>query len=301
MSRINIALHDTAISGCLNANGGYSYKMAAPHLVFQGIYQGSSTTGEPTTNLSQERITTACIDSWGITSASSMTASREYGYSDLYLNEKNVDASDGVGLSAKTVGGNFILSDYYLQVSGVVNNAYDAAKPVSTTAGAQESHPYAVVAGSSDGVTALQIGVRQVPSALWYSQTGGDIMDPWLTVGDESFPGIIVRDEDIAQAVARSAAKANGLYNVGQPYQIYQAPSGIAGNWLDGTVESFLLAPWAYGIFQEHGYDTARDWVNRFCHDFYRVENGASSCLTGFGAEMTAQCPVDPSLADDEN
>lgn len=286
-----IDLHDTAINGCLNENGGYSYKMAAGR-AFQGIYQGTAPLGEDTTRLSQTRITTACIDSWTGTTGSSMIANREFGFHELPLNGQTIDLSDGVGLSARTVGKSCILSDYYLQVSGVVNNAYDNAKPVSTSAGAEESYPYAVMPGSSEGVTPQQVGVREIPSALWYSQTGISVEDRWITVGDQDFPGIIVRDGEIAQNVVRSASKVDGLYNVGQPYQVYQIPSGIAGNWLDGNVESFITAPWAWGVFQEGSIETPQAWIEAFYQQFYRIDTDAISHLEGFDVVTIAECPT---------
>lgn len=291
MAEQYIELHDTALEGCLNANGGYSYKMVQG-AAFQGIYQGTTLQGQPTSNLSHERVNTACINSWASTSTSSITAKREFGFHDLYLNGATVDASDGMGLSAITVGDQFVLSDYYLQMAGVVNNAYDNAKPVSTVEGEQESLPYAVVPGSNDGLTARQLGVRNIPSALWFSEYGVSADSLWVAVGDESFPGIIVRDAAIAQNVVRSASKTNGLYNVGQPYDIYQVPAGVAGSWLDGNPESFLLSLWAYGVFQEHTLENAQEWIDGFYQLFYRVPSDGVSHLDGFGATVQAPCPV---------
>lgn len=83
-------MHDTAINGCLNSNGGYSYKMATGR-VFQGIYQGTAPLGQDTTRLSQTRVTTACIDSWTGTTGSSMIANREFGFHELPLNGQPID------------------------------------------------------------------------------------------------------------------------------------------------------------------------------------------------------------------
>lgn len=288
-----LELHDTAIQGCVNANGGYSYKMVAG-IVYQGIYQGSNASGEVTANLSDVRVTTACIDSWTPASAGTMTANRSFSSGSLYLDGETVDTSDGVGLSATALSGGFVLSDYYLQVSGVVNNAYDTARPSSTDSSSGLTLPYAVVPGDDKGLAPRALGTRQTPSALWYPVDGVTFGSTWLTVGDESFPAVIVRTSDIADNIVASASKSNGLYNVGQPYDIYTVPTGMAGSWLDGTVESYLLAPWAYGMFQEGGAtDTASEWIDGFYQLFYRVE-GASGLgiVEGLGAVSRASCPT---------
>ena len=286
-----LQLHDTALNGCLNANGGYSYKMVAGRAL-QGIYQGTGPLGESTTRLSANRVTTAVIDSWTTAAASSMTANREFGFHEIYLNGLTMDTSDGVGLSATTVGGSFVLSDYYLQVAGIVNNAYDTAKPVAVSADSQQTLPYAVTAGSGEGVAARLTGGREVPSALWFSETGVNLGDHWAVVGDEGFPGVIARDSDIAQRLVRSAAKVNGLYNVGQPYLVYEAPAGIAGSWLDGTTESFLLSLWAHGVFLEGGTGSLKEWADGYYQLFYRISDGAYSHMSGVNAVLTAACPT---------
>lgn len=283
-------LHDTALNGCLNANGGYSYKLVNG-VAYQGIYRGNSTTGETTSRLCDTRCTTACIDAWVGCSGSSITAEREFGFHELYLNKQSVNLTDGVGLSACTVGGNFILTDYYLQAAGVVNNAYDGVKPTTNNSNNQESLRYAVVAGSSKNLTAQQVGSRSIPSPLWYSQYGINPTDHWSTVGDDDFPGIIVRNSQMAQSVQSSAAKTNGLYNVGQTYQIYQMPAGLSGSWFDGNIESFLTSVWAYAVFQEDNISTAEEWVDAFYQQFYRMDSGVSSRLEGFGAVYAAKCP----------
>lgn len=285
--------HDTAIDGCLNANGGYSYKLVAGY-AYQGIYQGSSATGEATTRLSNTRITTACIDSWTSTVASTFTANRAFSSGTLYLNGQTIDTSEGVGLSATAMAGSFVLSDYYLQIAGVVNNAYDSARPSSVDGTSGLTLPYAVVAGDDKNLTARSLGTRQVPSALWYPTNGVTYGSEWTTVGDADFPAIITRSSDIASSVASSASKTNGLYNVGQPYEIYTVPEGLAGSWLDGTVESYLLSLWAYGMFQEGGStNTVNEWIDGFYRLFYRVDNAsASGIVIGLGEKTQATCPT---------
>lgn len=288
MTEKYLQLHDSAINGCLNANGGYSYKMVGG-TAYQGIYQGTATSGEQTDKLSANRITTACIDSWASPAAASITAQREFGFHELYLNGQTISLSGGVGLSACTVGGNFILIDYYLQTAGVVNNAYDGPKPV--VASSQNTIPYAVVPGDPNGMTAQQTAPRVYPSALWYSQTGVFIDDTWIAAGDEGFPGVITRDAEMAGKVAQSAARGNGLYNTGSPYQVFQIPSGVAGNWFDGNVESFMSSVWAYSVFQGADLNDAREWIESFYKLFYRIDTDALSRVDGFGTTLAASCP----------
>lgn len=288
-----LELHDTALQGCVNANGGYSYKMVAG-TAYQGIYQGTNATGEPTANLSSVRFSTACIDSWTSASSSSCTAIRAFSSSYLYLDGETVDTSDGVGLSATVLSGSFALCDYYLQTAGVVNNAYDTARPASSDGSSAMTLPYAVVPGDDKGLVSRSLGTRRVPSALWYPVDGVAFGSMWATVGDESFPAVIARTSDIARNVTASASKANGLYNVGQGYDVYTVPTGMAGSWLDGTVESYLLAPWAYGMFQEGGsIGTAAEWIDGFYRLFYRVEGASSSGIVeGLGEVSRASCPT---------
>lgn len=285
--------HDTAIQGCLNANGGYSYKLVAGY-AYQGIYQGSNPTGEPTTSLSDRRVSTAIIDSWTSASASSITANRAFSSGTLYLDGETVDTSDGVGLSATAIAGSFVLTDYYLQIAGAVNNAYDTARPSSTDGTSDLTLPYAVVPGDDEGLAPIALGTRQVPSALWYPMNGVTFGSEWTCVGDADFPAVIVRSSEIASNVAGSAAKTNGLYNVGQPYSIYTAPEGLAGSWLDGTVESYLLSLWAYGMFWEGGTTTTvNDWIDGFYQLFYRMEGAsASGVVAGLGEVSQATCPT---------
>ena len=288
-----LSLHDTALQGCLNANGGYSYKLVAGY-AYRGIYQGSNATGESTTFLSETRITTACIDSWTEAASSSYVANRSFSSGTLYLDGETIDTSDGVGLSAVALSGSFVLSDYYLQVSGVVNNAYDTARPSSVDGSSDLTLPYAVVPGDDTGLVTLSLGTRQVPSALWYPMRSVTFGSEWTTVGDDDFPAILVRSSEIASRVAASAAKTDGLYNVGQSYEIYTVPTGLAGSWLDGTVESYLLSLWAYGMFQEGGTtSTVSEWIDGFYQLFYRIENAsASGIVVGLGEVSQALCPT---------
>jgi len=269
-----ISMHDDALNNCVSANGGYAHKVINGNDM-DYIYQGAGD-GEATTQLSNRRITTAFVDAWTTEGASSAVADRSY--SDQTLNYRNgqvVDTSDGVGLSAKVgASGNFMLIDYYLQCAGVVNNAYDRSKP--------RSLPYMVIAGdcTNIGLGSL-VQTRDAPSALWYRQLG-EASVHWYTVGDADFPAIIARTGEIRDHIAASAAKSDGLYNIGQQYAVYVMPSGLAGSWADGTVESYLLAPWALWRFGGATESAASSYVNSFYSTFYRCGAGEGGILSNY-------------------
>lgn len=284
MAEAYVTYHDQLIDSYVNANGGYSY-LVAGGASYGFIYQGTSSTGISTTQLSSNRITTAFIDSWTTLSVASISSQRTYGEARMkYLagSENVLDCSDGIGLSAYGSTGNFMLIDYYLQCGGVVDNAYEGPRPAYASDGS--SRPYTVIAGSfSELDGAASIMQRSRPSALWFSETGDSSSSTsWKTVGDSSFPGIIVRSQEIAQSVLGSAAKANGLYNVGQPYQVYVVPEGLAGSWADGTIESFLLTGWANGCFAQD-MSVCTQNIAAFYSSFYRCSSPEAAVQNYYG------------------
>lgn len=270
MASLYAEQHDAVLDACRKANGGYSYKVVQGRSML-GIYQGEDIAGQSTTELSETRLYTAFIDSWTTRCTGSLKASRKYGTASMYLNGKPMDASSGVGLSATCTSDSFVLMDYYLQHAGVVDNSFDTAKP-SSTAGSR-SLPYAIIPGNPQGLLKIEFNRRSVPSALWLSITGSAQSSDWTVVGDELFPMLLVRNASIAKKVVASAQSGNGLYSVGQPYKVAVVPSGLAGSWADGTVESFLLAAWAFGIFQGGGKpDSCTAYLEDYCSVFYRCE-----------------------------
>lgn len=285
-----LEMHSAAIDDCLNANGGYSYKMNLG-TSYRGIYQGTSATGTDTTELSSNRYTTVFIDAWTYDITSTSEAVRRYGNASLYLDGATLDSSDGAGLSATNSSQNFILMDYYLQVSGVVNNSYEGAKPVSS--GAESTLPYLIVPGDTRNLvtSTTSAASRTTPSALWYSPSSISLGSTWVTAGDSSFSIVLTRTEEMAQSVVTSANKVNGLYNTGLPYTVRVVPSGFSGSWADGTIESFLLAPWTYCIFQGGGdLETATTYVNDFYSTFYRC--GAANVVQDYDTAYAALCPT---------
>lgn len=268
MAQLYVKQHDVVLKACRSANGGYSYKVIQGRSM-TGIYQGKDISGQSTADLSETRVYTAFIDSWTTRNKASLKASRKYSTASMYLNGKTMDASSGVGLSATCSSDSFVLMDYYLQQAGVIDNSFDTAKPAA--ASGSNSLPYAIIPGNPQGLLQIEFSRRSVPSALWFCITGSTLSADWTVLGDELFPALLVRDAKIAKKVAASAQKANGLYNVGQGYKVVVVPSGPAGSWADGTVESFLLAAWAYDIYQGGGQlEGCTDYLEDFCSVFYR-------------------------------
>ncbi|MDO4183080.1 MAG: hypothetical protein Q4E12_05690 [Coriobacteriia bacterium] len=274
----------------LKANGGYSYKSGPSSN--QCIYQCTDGTGvgQATTNLSSNRITTAYIDGWTYAVSGTSTAKRTYGNASLYLDGETIIAQ-GAGISATTSGRSFILMDYYLQMAGVVNNAYEAILPRVADTGS--SRAYLVVPGdTSQLVSAAIFATRDMPSALWYAPSSSDL-SMWSTVGDADFPLILVRSSDLAVNVVENALLTNGLYNVGQPYEVRVVPTGVCGSWADGTVESFLLSPWTLcNFFSNLDSSISASYVNEFYKAFYRCPEGTGvSFVQDFDTAYTAECP----------
>lgn len=94
----------------------------------------------------------------------------------------------------------------------------------------------------------VQVAGRSTPSALWFSSSANWGSDTTL-IGDAKFPGMFVRNSEIADKVSASLALANGFYNVGQTFGISVMPSGMFGSWADGGLESYLLSAYAMGYY----------------------------------------------------
>ena len=263
------SMHDGVIQNCLDANGGYSYKTILD-TSYAGIYQGTSINGMETTSFSSERITTAFIDSLAEVFVPTATAKRSYSEGTLeHLNGQTVDVAGGIGMSVQGKSNEFVLLDYYMQVSGVVDNSFDGSKP--TVSGSGDGQAYMIIPGFAEDISLnanyLQ---RNSYSALWYKPNGTN----WLTVGDAGFPGVLVRNEAIAGYIASSRDDSDGIYNVGQPYWVRVVPEGMAGSWADGTVESFLASSWIYDIARGNGVsDACREDMRAFYETFYRTSD----------------------------
>lgn len=294
-----VKLHDGTIETCLKANGGYSVKMIGG-TSYSYIYQDPSGKGKgsSTTSLSGTMLTTAFIDSWTTSLKASSEANRSYSSATpLYLDGQTMDSSTGAGLSVRVGSNAFALMDYYFQLGGVVDNSYDGPRPRNADSG--KSLPYLVVPGAYASLvtssSSTKLTMRNAPSALWYSPTSYSGTDTWVTVGDASFPYLLARSQELAKKVTASASKVNGLYNVGQPYKVAVVPQGLCGSWADGTVESFLLAPWTFCMFQEEGeLAECSSMVSSFYETFYRCAEGEGAALVSdYKQVFEATCPTE--------
>ena len=311
-------MHDEIINSLVDANGGYAQKSwwSGSYGIISGngsyrIYQysGNSIWGSETTQGYGADMYTAFADSLSMASVSSYRIWR-HDYDCLgqyYLDGEIVDLSDGFvygqvasgyyTINNSATGDSFSLIDYYLQCAGIANSStYDSALLGSvnlsyergfigtgylrdTEVNFHSSYPLSFKVGSA------------------YLDEHGHTVFPRCIVGrgtsdgSISFPGIVARNETIAAAIASSANKVNGYYNLGYPYEVYVLPSSdLTGSWADGTPESFLSAIWAYGIFQQNDLSDCTDYVNAYCETFYRC--GAGDVINSYGVVYQASCPT---------
>jgi len=324
-----VNLHNAAINDVLSANDGYvpfaqpinSTSTAFSNRVAQynpslsdNSHGGSISADWFSSNLPKY---TFYIDSWDY-------FTRSYSYlveerpidididSIIWLDRGVLDLTDGFGKAAISSGvSGFGLPTYYLQCAGV--------RDLSSTFSLHYGHmswysnipmvPYnieeTVPHVSDSGIFTylypwpMSVGdqnIRGGSFAFWdiYSTRNRMNLNPitygqtWI--GDSVYPAVIVRDTAIARRLVMSANKPDGYYNAIQPYQIFVVPSGLAGSWVDGNVESFLMAPWIYSMFQQGKDLTASStYVNEFYNTFYRT--GAAGIVSGYGEVYQALCP----------
>lgn len=196
-----------------------------------------------------------------------------------YIGSGNVTGSGGVGVINLSDGvavaplnsssiGYFRLYNYYLQCGGV-----DSPGSIINTTGSNYLFSGVTASAWNDTNFKTRDGAvlsHNLSMQTFISATKG------LTANDGTkVSGFIVRDESMANAVRSSASKSNGAWNTDNDYVVLVMPSGLGGSWADGSVESFLIAPWIYAIYQEGGnLDTActPDYVEKFYDTFYRAD-----------------------------
>ena len=158
--------------------------------------------------------------------------------------------------------------DYYLQLAGIMNNSYDGDKPDS------QGRPFIIMPGSTTAFgTSDRFGSRISSSALFYNAGDATVTANWHVLGNDDFPAILAADTEIAGAIAASAAKSDGLYHMEKPYQITVVPSGIAGIWSEGHVDSFLLSLWAFRVKDTANLEYAAKEVASFYKTFFRCDD----------------------------
>ena len=167
-----------------------------------------------------------------------------------------------------------MLLDYYLQLAGVMNNAYDAAQPEA------QGRRYILMPGSTaDFGTTTNYATRLSGSAFFYNSGDSSVAANWHKLGDEGFNTVLVANQEIADSFVSSASKSNGLYRMESGYNVVVVPSGIAGAWSSGHIDSFLLAPWAFRIQSEDNLDAAASYVSDFYSTFLRCDDWQSAVV----------------------
>ena len=262
-----VEFHDNVLKSCYDSNGGYSYKIADSQFV--SLYQNTPLTGLDTATTT--RVVTVYVDDlrdFGSRAVVSQTYSTSTGVVRLPHDGQTLDISEGVGLSATSSTSAYMLLDYYLQLAGVTNNAYDGEKPDS------QGRRYILMPGSTASFgTSGNFASRFTGTAFMYNAGDGTVAANWHVLGDSDFNTVLVANDDIAGAFVNSAAKDDGLYNMGNPYQVIVVPSGIAGPWTEGHIDSFLISPWAFRIQDADNLDAAEGFVSDFYKTYLRCSN----------------------------
>lgn len=323
-------LHTQALEGTMQKNGGLTtYLMIGQ--TWNYVYQGGLLTTPLGSGISSNRSYTVYIDAWaypqgGSEIVSGDNASRFFGgtyswpfgswykASESSNLDMSVDISDGVGLSAvdsnKASGSAYLLRSYYLQYSGVVDMQVWAYAIRDEIESGQGLLSYLSLPAGRTSFSAALAG----STALWSYTTSASDNSHTFSLGDDSlYPYLIVRDKAMAQQVVESASKADkasntvGLYNYGDDYDVLVMPYGIAGSWADGTFESFLMAPYFYGVYQDGSAKYSDNYVDQFYSAFYRCSakgildgegnwgsdsTGGSAC-GGYGYSVQAICKTE--------
>ncbi len=239
---------------------------------------------------------TTFIDNWASCGVSSYLGVESWnGAHDFYLNGKTVDCSDGVGVSLanseQKAGETCALLDYYLQYAGVGDQSMQSSELPDLP---RVQFIAATEAGTSLGLSIAHSMWTGGAHGLWAHMSGStDNESNYTYIGLDNYPAVIVRDSSYAQTIVRSSEKQYGFYNSGKAYRVFVMPSGVAGCWVDGNVESFLIAPWAYTWFQ--CYNSARysceSYIDSFYSTFYRCsfsDARASGIVTGYDEQYQA-------------
>ena len=103
-------------------------------------------------------------------------------------------------------------------------------------------------------------------------------------LGSSDFPGIIVREEEWARTIQDAARKPASPWSNDLPYKVFVLPNGVGGSWAENNVESFLMVPWAYCIYQQDMdfEGSCKQDVQEFYQKFYRCSD-FTQLLDGYG------------------
>ena len=262
------SFHDSVLSATRSLNGGYSTWMKDGTTKAWLYYGTSVLSGAGISSTSSTRYVLSYIDGWATAKSATRIETRKN-------QTVTVDCSEGLGMyfaATKETGNCYATFDYYLQHAGVMDvlmctQSYDYSSysdEILETLG-DFTLPY------------ISYGVGYNALRFNFTATGST-----CTVGSSTYPAVVTRTEEYADLVRASADKDDGTYNVGSEYEVWVLPSGVAGSWADGTLESFLVALWAYCMYQQDGdLATCSAYLQEFYETFYRCSY--EDALTGYG------------------
>lgn len=280
-----INYHDEVLKWCCNdVNKGYSYKVTEG--TYSRLYQNIPLAGLDTSTTS--RAITVYVDSMkniASTAVLSQTASPSTGTITLVNNGKTVDCSNGVAMSAAASDSKYMLIDYYLQLAGVMNNAYDTDKPDS------KGRSYIIMPGSTASFgSSNNYATRSSGTAMFYNAGDGTVYNNWHWIGDShgDFEVVLAANSDVKDALVASAKKSNGLYHMGYAYTVAVVPTGVAGSWTEGHADSFLFAPWAFRIQGEENLDAVSKYAEDYYTTFLRCSSWNGTVVTDWNNSATA-------------
>ncbi len=283
MAQQYISMVQSTTSSVQQSNGGTSGRlMKGSRSTYIDVYLND--TSLPTDN--QAYYNTTFINNWATCGISSFQGVQSWnGAHDFYLHGKTVDCTDGVGVglvnSNGKAGQTCAILDYYLQYAGVGDQSMEFTKLPDL--------PRVQYLATPDTGVSLNLNIAHTQwiggaNGLWAHMSGStDIEANYTYVGLDNYPGIIVRESSYADRIVASSQKQYGFYNSGKAYRVYTMPSGVAGCWADGNVESFLTAPWAYTWFQCYNSQdrySSESYFNNFYSTFYRC-SFSDACNAG--------------------
>lgn len=314
--------HTQVLEKTVQDNGGYSTWLVRGYSK-NWQYQGPDSVGlreTPVPSPSPHRYYACYIDAWAnarqdIVSSDEQAVDRHDGVWPVWMKPYKTDISEGTGVyvaRSQGTASSYALMDYYYQHAGVVdrvmgwqylNSDEDRNTSVDPHLFDFSQYPYGITADiGTYACWALRQRVSSDSSSL-------------VSLGDDDWPAIIVRNKDIAQKVISSAGKLDessrtvGQYNLGKDYDVLVMPYGMTGSWADGTFESFLMAPYFYGMYQQGGSMAYSDgYVDQFYSAFYRCpaagildnedgnwgsdSRGGAAC-GGYGYSVEAVCKTE--------
>lgn len=256
--------HDGALKSCYDANKGFSYKVTDSSYIY--LYQDTPLSGlkDSTTT----RVATVYADDYTTSGPKSGIISQSMAARTLSNDGEKVDLSDGVALSASTSTDKYMLVDYYLQLAGVMNDAYDMAKP------SPNGKRYILMPGSvADYSTSGTYQKRSGSSAFLFNAGEGTVESNWHALGDSDFNVVLVANDEIKDVFVKSAAKPDGLYHMDNPYRVIVVPTGIAGQWTEGHLDSFLMSLWSFRIQSDDNLSAAESYAQNFYSTFLRCKD----------------------------